>query len=336
MSNKRFDPFKKLEELPSLVYVVLAVLCITIHVLLCTYTSISVAVCGLILIIAYAVMAFFIHLAVHKRISLFRIASDASEEQNNGVIYTFRHLLKIPYAVVTEKGKIVTVNAAMKNAAGAKSTGFNTDIKDICDISLESLMQTATTEVETQETDEEREDIEILKDKAAICSIGDKIYHVDCHPLYSKGKLFYLLMFNDITELQQLSITHRAEHTAVAYIVIDNLDEIAQYAKVNYQAEATQVDNILQDWAKSLGGIIREYDKHKYVMLFNRQGLRRCEKTKFEILDSIREIHVLLRRTYKESAKALRRSLKDHRYKALLYDIKRVKRHRYGTQQSRL
>ena len=131
MSNKRFDPFKKLEELPSLVYVVLAVLCLTVHVLLCTYTSISVAVCGLILIIAYAIMAFFIHLAVHKRISLFRIASDASEEQNNGVIYTFRHLLKIPYAVVTEKGKIVTVNAAMKNAAGAKSTGFNTDIKDI-------------------------------------------------------------------------------------------------------------------------------------------------------------------------------------------------------------
>ena len=292
MSNKRFDPFKKFEELPSLVYVVLAVLCLAVHVLLCTYTDISVAVCGLILIIIYTVAAFIIHLTVHKRLSLFRIASDASEEQNNGVIYTFRHLLRIPYAVVTEKGKIITVNAAMKNAAGAKPTVFNTDIKEICDLSLESLMQAATSGEENTESDEEKEDIEILKDKNAICSIGDKIYHVDCHPLYSKGKLFYLLMFNDITELQQLSITHRAEHTAVAYIVIDNLDEIAQYAKVNYQAEATQVDNILQDWAKSLGGIIREYDKHKYVMLFSRQSLRRCAKTKFEILDAIREIHV--------------------------------------------
>ncbi len=292
MSNKKFDLFRRLEELPSLVYVVIAVVCLAVHVILCTYTDISVAVCGLTLMIIYIVTAFIIHLAVHKRISLFRIASDASEEQNNGVIYTFRHLLRIPYAVVTDKGKIITVNAAMKHAAGAKATVFNADIKETCDISLEKLMETAATDVDKETGDDELEDIEILKDKSAICEIGNKFYHIDCHPLYSKGKLFYLLVFNDITELRNLSITHRAQHTAVAYIVIDNLDEIAQYAKVSYQAEATQVDTILKNWAKELGGIIREYDRHKYVMLLSRQSLRQCAKTKFEILDSIREIHV--------------------------------------------
>ena len=292
MSNKKFDIFRRLEELPSRVYVVLAVLCLAVHVILCTYTDISVAVCGLALILIYLVISFSIHLAVHRRMSLFRIASDASEEQNNGVIYTFRHLLKFPYAVVTEKGKIITVNAAMKHIAGAKATVFNSDIKDICDISLEKLVKTAAEDAEKEGGEEELEDIELLKDKTAICEIANRFYHIDCHPLYSKGKLFYLLMFNDVTELKDLSELHRAEHTAVAYIVIDNLDEIAQYAKVSFQAEATQVDTILKTWAKSLGGIIREYDKHKYVMLLCRQSLRACTKTKFEILDSIREIHV--------------------------------------------
>ena len=95
MSNKKFDLFKRLEELPSKVYVILAIFCIVIHVILCTYTDISVATCGLVLIVIYMIAAFAIHLTVNKRISFFRRASTASEEQNSGVIYTFRNMLKL-------------------------------------------------------------------------------------------------------------------------------------------------------------------------------------------------------------------------------------------------
>ncbi|MBE6535727.1 MAG: hypothetical protein E7677_03800 [Ruminococcaceae bacterium] len=291
MSNKKFDPFRRLEELPSRVYIILGILCLAIHVILCTYTDISVAVCGLILIGIYIVSALIITMVVHKRINIFRNASNYSEEQNNGVIYTFRHLLKIPYAVVTEKGKIITVNAAMKNAAGAAATVFNADIKDSCGISMDAVIKHMSAKVIDDEDDEEdAEEIGILKDKTLMCKIGDKFYHIDCHPLFSKGKMFYLLMFRDITELKELSETHRALHTAVAYIIIDNLDEIAQYAQVSYQAEVAKVDSILKDWAKELGGIIREYDRHKYVLMLTRQSLLTCVKNKFEILDKVRQI----------------------------------------------
>ena len=86
MSNKKFDLFRRLVELPSLVYVILAVMFFAVHVILCTYTKISVAVCALVLVVIYIVVAFIIHFCVQRRMSLFRIASDASEEQNNGVI----------------------------------------------------------------------------------------------------------------------------------------------------------------------------------------------------------------------------------------------------------
>ena len=293
MSNKKFDPFKRLEELPSMAYVLLAVLCIVIHVLLCTFVpTISVAVCGLVLMCIYLVAALIIHLTVRHRMSLFRLASNASEEQNSGVIYTFRHMLKTPYAVVTEKGKIVTVNAAMKSAAGAKSTVFGADVTEICGIPLSALTDNAEKSADDDDKDEEDEDIAILADKKAICHIGEKVYHVDCHALHSKGKLFYLLMFNDITDLFHLNAKNRAEFTAVAYIVIDNLDEIAQYAKVSYQAEATQVDAILKQWAAEMGGILREYDRYKYILLLTRQSMLNCAKTKFEILDKVREIRL--------------------------------------------
>ena len=292
MSNKKFDPFRKFEELPSLVYVLLAALFIVIHVLLCTFIpTISIAKCGLTLLIAYLVISIVIHLVVRHRINLFRLASDASEEQNQGVIYTFRHMMKMPYAVVTEKGKIVTVNAAMKNAAGAKSTVFGADITDISGIPMSDLTGNAEVEIDEDDT-EEQENIEILADKKAICHIGDKVYHIDCHALHSKGKLFYLLMFNDITDLFHLNAKTRAEFTAVAYIVIDNLDEIAQYAKVSYQAEATQADSVLKKWAEEMGGILREYDRYKYIMLLTRQSMLGCVRTKFDILDKIREIRL--------------------------------------------
>lgn len=293
MSNKKFDPFKRLEELPSMSYVLLAVVCIVVHVLLCTFVpTISVAVCGLVLMCIYIVASLIIHLTVRHRMSLFRLASNASEEQNSGVIYTFRHMLKTPYAVVTEKGKIVTVNAAMKNVAGAKSTVFGADITEICGISLSALTDNAEKAVDEEDKDEEDEEIEILADKKAICHIGEKVYHIDCHALHSKGKLFYLMMFNDITDLFHLNAKSRAEFTAVAYIVIDNLDEIAQYAKVSYQAEATQVDTILKQWASDMGGILREYDRYKYILLLTRHSMLNCAKTKFEILDRIREIRL--------------------------------------------
>ena len=292
MSNKKFDPFRKFEELPSLVYVLLAALFIVIHVLLCTFIpTISIAKCGLTLLIAYLVISIVIHLVVRHRINLFRLASDASEEQNQGVIYTFRHMMKMPYAVVTEKGKIVTVNAAMKNAAGAKSTVFGADITDISGIPMSDLTGNAEVEIDEDDT-EEQENIEILADKKAICHIGDKVYHIDCHALHSKGKLFYLLMFNDITDLFHLNAKTRAEFTAVAYIVIDNLDEIAQYAKVSYQAEATQADSVLKKWAEEMGGILREYDRYKYIMLLTRQSMLGCVRTKFDRLDKIREIRL--------------------------------------------
>ena len=292
MSNKKFDPFRKLEELPYMAYVLLAVLCIVVHVLLCTFIpTVSVAVCGLALTGIYLLASLLIHLAVRRRMSLFRLASNASEEQNNGVIYTFRHMLKTPYAVVTEKGKIVTVNVAMENIAGAKSTVFGADITDICGIPLTDLTDHANDSMD-EESDEEAESIEILADKKAICHIGDRVYHIDCHSLHSKGKQYYLMMFNDITDLFYLNAKNRAEFTAVAYIVIDNLDEIAQYAKVSYQAEASQVDAILKQWAADMGGILREYDRYKYILLLTRHSMLACAKTKFEILDKIREIRL--------------------------------------------
>ena len=296
MSNKKTDLFRRIEELPSRLYVILAIAMLTIHILICSYTQASVAVTGLILILIYVVISLSVYWFANRRIKLFRIESDASDQQSNSVIYAFRNSLSIPYAVVTENGKIVTVNQAMRNAAGLWDTVFNADISAICHCSISDLLaMTADENTAQHHTADAEGDAElhpIVDHKKNLVSIGDNKYRVECHPLQSKGRQYYMILFNDVTELTAISERYHNDLTAIAYIVLDNLEEIAQYVKVSYQAEARQVETILKDWATQMGAMIREYDRNKYILLLSRQMLANCIKNKFEILDTVREIHI--------------------------------------------
>ena len=292
MSNKKSDLFHRIEELPSRLYVLLAVVMLTVLILICTYTSASVAITGLVILLIYALAALGIYLFSRHRLHLFRIESDASDQQNNSVVYAFRNSLSIPYAVTTESGKIITVNQAMRNAAGIWGTVFNSDIQALCHHSLQDLLEMTREEVSPAEENGAIDLTPNVGHRKNLVEIGDGKYRAECHPLHSKGKQYYMILFNDVTELTAVTEQYHNNLTAVAYILLDNLEEIAQYVKVSYQSEAIQVETILKSWAAEMGGMIREYDRNKYILLLSRQMLSTCIKNKFEILDSVREIHI--------------------------------------------
>ena len=287
MSNKKFDLFHRIEELPSRLYIILALAAMAIHIAICHYTSASVTVTGLVLALAYLVAVSVIYFITQKQMRLYRIEADASDEQNNGVVRTFRTAVNVPYAVVTPKGKIVTVNDAMRSVSNLYDTVFNSDISDLCQRSMEELLAEAEA-VKAAST----EDAAHTAFQKSLVQIGDEKFKVDAHPLQSKGKQYYMLVFHNATELSLLSDLYHDRLTAVAYIMLDNLEEIAQYVKVSYQSEARQVETILKNWAERLGGMIREYDRNKYILLFSNQMLAECIRTKFDILDTVREIHI--------------------------------------------
>ncbi len=293
MSNKKFDLFSLLSELPSRLYVILAIVVLALHTVLCTFTEVSPAVSGMLSILLYALCALAVYLFTKRRIQLYRTQTHASEEQNNGVIYTFRNRLDIPYAVFGENGQIVTANAAFRRAMGIKGPFFTTNISDLIGTPTEELVAHAMEEGSTELADEQSEADENESAKSRlIISYDDKKYRVECHPLQAKGKAYYMAVFHDVTDFEALTVLHRDEQAAIAYIVLDNLEEIAQYVRVSYQAEASHVGTVLQSFAAEMGGMIREYERNKYVMFFSRKALTSCVKNKFEILDTIREIRI--------------------------------------------
>lgn len=120
----------------------------------------------------------------------------------------------------------------------------------------------------------------------------ERRYEIDPFLFKTDEKNYWFLIFNDCTELDTLSKKIESERSVVGYILIDNLDELTRNGQDNYRSEANDVSGILREFAASLGGILREYDRNKYILLMNSDGLTRCRKTNFDILDRVRDIKV--------------------------------------------
>lgn len=293
MQNKNFDWLSRIEEIPSRVYVFLAIAILAIDSALCTFAHTDPAITGIVSISAYAIISLTIYLFVRRRLNLFRMESTASEAQNRSVIYSFKNQLKIPYAVVNDQGKIITVNSAFALAARATGTIYNRDINELCSIKLDSLLEYVQPDVLSHEEDIINGNIH-LKDisEAEIAVLGESKYKVECYPLASKGKIYYMLVFCDITELLEINQRYRNHFTAVGYIVIDNLEEIAQYVRINYQDQTREVGKLLADWASEMGGILTEYENNKFLLIFNHEMLSECIRNKFSILSNVHKIEI--------------------------------------------
>lgn len=291
MQKKKNDIFHAFEDIPSRLYILLGIIFLAAHIAVSAYTQIPPTWSGLFAIILYIAVCIIIVVVGNRRMSIYKSEAEASDSQSGSVIAAFRDSVNIPYAIVSDTGKIITVNTAMRNALPLRDTFLNTNISDICGLPTDKLLSVkGKTEISDEDNNSAISEGELKKPQSI--KLGNRRFKVDSHPIKFKGHMYYMLVFNDVSELCELYDKHNAETPIIAYIMLDNLEEIAQYVKVSYRSEANQVDNLLKEWAASLGGVIREYDRDKYIMFLSRKALNSCERSKFDILDTIREIKI--------------------------------------------
>ncbi len=123
-------------------------------------------------------------------------------------------------------------------------------------------------------------------------TLNDRIYDVKCYPVSSKNKHYYLTLWEDRTDLTALDKRLADENTQVGYIMVDNLEELAQYAKEGTRAAANEIENALKEWTAGANGILKEYQSDRYIFLFPASEMFSFVERKFDILDRIREIRV--------------------------------------------
>ena len=186
------------------------------------------------------------------------------------IMYDMVNTAKEPALICDEGNRIIWFNRFSAEIAGTSS---------LLGAKLENVM----------ELGELKDDGHKYPDEVIL---DNKNYFLEATKIRSNDTSYYLLKFRDITETVELKRFIRDEEDVAAYIIIDNLEELMQFEQERYRESAAIVEQLLRDWAASVGGILKEYDRDRYLFIFKNKDLEKFTKEKFDILDKVREIRV--------------------------------------------
>lgn len=118
---------------------------------------------------------------------------------------------------------------------------------------------------------------------------SDAYYEVHISPLvFQNQKMFGAILYSKTSE-QKLKQQLDENSVRVAYIVIDNTNEVTQEIQENRRFGSATVNKLLSEWAAEFSAILIEYDRDKYVMQFENRYLRAMIDSRFDILDKVVE-----------------------------------------------
>ncbi|WP_017378778.1 DHH family phosphoesterase [Paenisporosarcina sp. TG-14] len=110
-----------------------------------------------------------------------------------------------------------------------------------------------------------------------------------------KFKVFYkhqekLLYFFDITEQTEIETLYNSDRSVILVLFIDNYDELAQGMDDQTRSQLNSlVTSLVNNWGAGYGIYIKRISSDRFIAVLNESILLELEKTKFAILDDIRE-----------------------------------------------
>ena len=176
---------------------------------------------------------------------------------------------KSPIIVFDSHGTILWYNDAMRAALNSFDNFIGLKISEVLSINVEDL-----------DEGECRTDL------------GGKTYSVEGFVVSKKNNGLFLAQLADVTALSALEKKYYDERVAVAYIAIDNVEDVLQYVHEKLSDAVVSIEDKLKAWAASMNGVIKSYDNDKYIMFFDSSYLDACIANRFDILDSIRDSRV--------------------------------------------
>ncbi|GIN40053.1 DHH family phosphoesterase [Heyndrickxia sp. FSL K6-6286] len=99
-----------------------------------------------------------------------------------------------------------------------------------------------------------------------------------------------LLYFFDVTEQSEIEKLYKEERTVIAIIFLDNYDEVTQGMDDQTRSSLNSlVTSILNKWAMEYGVFLKRVSSERFISVLNEKILLDLEKSKFSILDEVRE-----------------------------------------------
>ncbi len=247
----------------------------------------GLALCGLYVVTVGAVL-----LPSLVRYNRVNRANLTAEQMSTEIADLFRYMTDLPYAVVDGNGVVKIVSGALQGILQYRRPICNVPLSAFCTVPIEEIAAYAQNGGPVHKVTRTEDGVPIEEIVPMETELENRLYQLQCYILRSRGVDYYFVLFRDITELDALQKKKNAEEPVVAYIVIDSLQELAQYIRVSYRTAVNEIEIKLKEWAASFGGMLREYEREKYLLVFTHEALQKCIQNKFRILDTIRSIQL--------------------------------------------
>ena len=230
-----------------------------------------------------------------------------TETLNHKMHNVFKYMVRMPYVITDDQGRVRVINEAMQTLIDAPDPFYRGNLSDLCGgVTLREIrevqrrtpiktlsMEAIAAESESISREEPEEGFRAARGGKVVYLLPGQRYVARAYELSLNNKLNYLVTFTDVTELLDLKEKTEREMPAVAYIDVDNLEELTQYTHASYRDVSRRVDDVLLRWATEMNGFLREYERDRYIMLFSQEKLRECEEDKFSLLlDNVRDIRL--------------------------------------------
>ena len=192
----------------------------------------------------------------------------------SGMTLDFVTSMDKPVVIVNKTNVISWYNDAFIKAVGAKSALYGKNI--------------------TEEISHTLNAARLFRDNHSVfeISLEDTQYEVTSHIVTSAGVEYCILILDNISELCNTKALLDSKNVLVAFIFIDNFSEAVQSVQDKSRTAAAVIGQELEAWSASIGGIIKEYDRDKYFLIFEKSNLEALRENKFDILDTLRNISI--------------------------------------------
>jgi len=294
MQNKKRNEYRIDLRTPLIICALIgAILLLGSLIAMCTTASIGrIRIYGVLLLGVYVAVVALILVMYLKKYLRIRRADAEAERMTTEISDMFRYVVDIPYAIVNEDGMVKIVSGALQDLLQTRVPVCNVPLSSFCHVPISEVIAYAQNGGQVRDITFNEDGVPIDHTKPMIAEIDGKKYGMRCYILRSRGKDYYFIVFNDITELERIKQTVYENEPIVAYIVIDSLQELAQYIRVSYRTAVNEIEGKLKEWAAGFGGMLREYEREKYLLVFTRSALDQCVENKFRILDTVRSIRL--------------------------------------------
>lgn len=230
------------------------------------FTDIPAIYVALLSVFIYLVVSFFF--ASYRRNNESIVSMVTLDKLFSGELGSVMLKLGSPVVLCTRNGSLIWSNEKFASLFEGRRVTKGTNIELWTGCKIDSFSDDASIEVH----------------------IGNSSFSAYSITVNIDSEEYSFVVFDDVTERDFYKNKLENNKIAVAIVMIDSFDEMSQYFQDNFTRILADIDSKVTEWADSLDGIIKSYNKDKFLIISTVENMRKNGiNNNFSILDKVRE-----------------------------------------------